>query len=359
MQSSIAKHGRPEGVAGPILVVFVDGVGIAPDRPGNPFVDRPLAGFRRLVGGSLAQGCERVEPARVVAAVDATLGVDGLPQSGTGQTTLFTGVNAARALGRHVPAMPGPRLRAIIEAEGLLAKALAAGSTVALANAFNPAYLAALDSGERRPSVTVHLARSAGVPLRAEAELVRNQAVSWDIERDLYRRAVGDHVPAVAAAAAGRHLAELATSHQLTLYETFLTDLAGHGRVPVPVLEAIDRVDALIDGLLEALPGEVTVVLCSDHGNVEEPEHPRHTRNPVPLVAIGPRAACFAGVRSIDELTPAVLCALGGACGSVETVAARETPEREPSSRERSLQVGGTVAGAVVPVSAARESFGR
>ena len=59
------------------------------------------------------------------------------------------------------------------------------------------------------------------------------------------------------------------------------------------------------------------MVLCSDHGNVEEPEHARHTRNPVPLIALGPRAAAFAGARSIVDLTPAVLRALGIAAASV------------------------------------------
>ncbi len=89
---------------------------------GNPFASRALPALAALAGGPLIAGCARTEPGRIVREVDATLGVDGLPQSGTGQTTLFTGVNAAQALGRHVPAFPGPRLKAIIEAEGLLAK---------------------------------------------------------------------------------------------------------------------------------------------------------------------------------------------------------------------------------------------
>jgi hypothetical protein len=311
MERPTAEHGRPARAARPILLVFVDGVGVGPDRPGNPFAERPLGGLRRLAGGPLVAGCEHVTAGRTVASIDATLGVDGLPQSGTGQTALFTGVNAARALGRHVPAMPGPRLRAIVEAEGLFAKALTGGHSVAFANAFNPAYLEGLATGERRPSVTVHLARSAGVALRSVADLVRGEAVSWDIERDLYRRAVGDFVPAVAAAEAGRQLAKMTPPHDLVLYETFLTDLAGHGRVPVSVLDAIERVDAFVEGVLAALPAQVTMVLCSDHGNVEEPAHTRHTRNPVPLVAVGPLAGFFAGIEAIDQLTPAVLRALG------------------------------------------------
>jgi len=302
---------RLGSAAGGILIVFVDGVGLGPNAPGNPFADRSFDGLRALAGGPLVTGGGRVAPGLVFAEVDATLGVEGLPQSGTGQTTLFTGVNAARAIGRHVPALPGPRLKAIIEAEGLFAKACAAGHRVAFANAFAPGYLQGLSTGERRASVTVHLAQCAGVPLLSEAELLRGEAVTWELERDLYRRVVGEHVPPITAATAGLHLARIAPRYDLTLYETFLTDLAGHGRVPVSVLEAIERVDAFVGGLVRTLPERVTLVLCSDHGNVEEPQHGRHTRNPVPLVARGPLADRFAGLRSIEELTPAVLRALG------------------------------------------------
>jgi hypothetical protein len=311
----------------PLLIVFVDGVGLGPDAPGNPFAERSIEAIAALAGGRLVAGCARTEPGRSVSEVDATLGVEGLPQSGTGQTTLFTGKNAARELGRHVPAFPGPRLKAIIEAEGLLAKVRRAGRSVAFANAFTPSYLrdlaadpaASLDGGagaapvprKRRASVTVHLATCAGVPLRAEAELLRNEAVTWDFERDVYRRTVGEHVPAIEAAEAGGHLAAIAARHELTLYETFLTDLAGHGRIPVTAVEAIERVDRFLGGLLASRDERLTVVWCSDHGNVEEPQHGRHTRNRVPLIALGPLAGTFARLSSIVELTPAVLRALG------------------------------------------------
>ena len=160
---------------------------------------------------------------------------------------------------------------------------------MAFANAFTPAYLRDLAAGTRRASVTVHAATCAGVVLRSEPELLRNDAVTWDFERDFYRRAVGEHVPAIEAAAAGAHLAALAARHDLTLYETFLTDLVGHGRIPMTAGDALERLDRFLGGLLAAREPALTLVLCSDHGNIEEPEHARHTRNPVPLIALGPR----------------------------------------------------------------------
>ena len=317
-----------EDAPGTVLVVFVDGVGLAhggsewgglaANTAGNPFASPSLRALASLAGGPLVAGCSRTDPERVVREVDATLGVEGLPQSGTGQTTLFTGVNAAQALGRHVPAFPGPRLKAIIEAEGLLEKVAVAGRRVAFANAFTPSYLRDLAAGTRRASVTVHASLCAAVTLRTEADLLRDEAVTWDFQRDFYRQAVGEHVPAVAAADAGAHLVALAASHDLTLYETFLTDLAGHGRIPLAASEVAERLDRFFSGILAAIARRIagresalTLVVCSDHGNIEEPEHGRHTRNPVPLIALGPRADSFAAARSILDLSPGVLRALG------------------------------------------------
>lgn len=311
MQGRTTARERPLAPARePLLVLFVDGVGLAPDAESNPFAARPLDALRELAGGALVAGCARTEPGRSVSEVDATLGVPGLPQSATGQTTLFTGVNAARAMARHVPAFPGPRLKAIIAASGVLARVRAAGRSVAFANAFTPAYLADLAAGCRRASVTMHAAHCAGVALRSASELERDQAVTWDFERAFFRRADGGEIDRVPIAAAGAHLAAIAMENELTLYETFLTDLAGHQRIAIRPAEAIDRLDAFVRGLLAAGGASLTIVLCSDHGNVEEPDHNRHTRNPVPVIAAGPLAEPFARMRSIEELTPAILRAL-------------------------------------------------
>src|SRR5512145_901748 len=94
-----------------IVLFFIDGLGWGPaDDVANPtqtyggdlfrLPDPPADGQpRRLASGAWARP------------IDACLGVDGLPQSATGQTTMLTGVNAAAALGRHKEGFPGPRLR--------------------------------------------------------------------------------------------------------------------------------------------------------------------------------------------------------------------------------------------------------
>ena len=134
----------------PTLLVFVDGVGLAPAGPDNPLATAATPTLEAWLGGPLvAESVGRARPA-VLGALDATLGVDGLPQSATGQTALFTGVNAAGEIGRHVSAFPGTRLRRLIRRHGLLGRLRAAGHEVAFANAYSKSYLERFESGAAR-----------------------------------------------------------------------------------------------------------------------------------------------------------------------------------------------------------------
>jgi hypothetical protein len=97
-----------------ILFVFLDGVGLGPaDEEINPLVAAELPAFRRLAGGHpwSAATPTLVRDRHVFRPIDATLGMPGLPQSGTGQASLFTGVNGARLAGRHYGPYPHSRTR--------------------------------------------------------------------------------------------------------------------------------------------------------------------------------------------------------------------------------------------------------
>jgi phosphopentomutase len=98
------------------------------------------------------------------------------------------------------------------------------------------------------------------------------------------------------------------------LYETFITDLAGHRRLPLPVDWTLSRVDGLLAGLIEARPPGATVVVCSDHGNLEDSQFKGHTTNPVPLLVVGPAAedAVWDAVEDITDVPQAILAWLDG-----------------------------------------------
>jgi bisphosphoglycerate-independent phosphoglycerate mutase (AlkP superfamily) len=54
-----------------------------------------------------------------------------------------------------------------------------------------------------------------------------------------------------------------------------------------------------------------TLVVTSDHGNIEDLSTRSHTQNPVPLMARGWAANAFAGASSLTDVTPAIVASLG------------------------------------------------
>jgi len=286
-----------------ILLLFFDGIGIGRDDPDeNPFA---AVGARRLapVAGRPADGAAW-KP------LDATLGVPGLPQSATGQTTLLTGVNASRHLGRHQFGLPGPSLWPLLERESLFLKLIRAGARPTFANAYTRQHLEA-----RRPrwSASTRAVMAAGIPFRMLDDEGRNGAAlfhdftgEWLARRGL---AVRRRTPAEAAAV----LRDLVTEHDLVLYEYFLTDLVAHRGDWAQKLEQARRAEALVDALVATLDLQRhQLIVISDHGNLEEGSHSRHTLNPVPFLTWGPcRERLLSEVDALTDVTPAIVRLLG------------------------------------------------
>lgn len=299
------------------ILVFLDGVGIGPaDRAVNPFAAATLPNIRGILGGRLpvtedldARG-RIVSDGAVLAAADATLGMEGVPQSGTGQTTLLTGRNAARVYGRHFGPWVPTALREMLAAENLLRRARDAGRLVAFANAYPIALIDADPRIFRRPAAPPLAAISAGALTRDVPQLVAGEAVASSITNDRWRQRTTE-VPPVTAEQAGRNLAAIAAGADLTLYAHYDTDHEGHRGGMEGSVAALEGVDAFLGGLVAALAPGTLLVISSDHGNVEDVRE-GHTLNPVPVLAIGPgREVLARGIRTIADVAPAILGLLG------------------------------------------------
>ena len=290
-----------------LLLLFVDGVGLAPAGPDNPFATESAPEIEALLGGALTSESVGCGGGCFLGALDACLGIPGLPQSATGQATLFSGVNAAARMGRHVSGFPGPKVREIVESGGLLVRVAEAGLRATFANAYSRDYLDRLDAESARPSVTTCMTRAAGLRLRTLDDLAAGEAVTWDIVGDLFGGLPGQDVSEADPFVAGRRLAALAASHDLTVYETFLPDLAGHGRATVTASAVIGRLDGLLGGIRSAGVDGLTVVLTSDHGNFEDRSSRGHTRSPVPLLAFGSKVNRLHDLRSLTDVAPRIL----------------------------------------------------
>ena len=265
-----------------VLFVFLDGVGIGPDDPErNPFA-RPDAAPRlreRLGGRHPTLEAPSVRAGHAAAfALDATLDTDGTPQSGTGHTALFTGADAAREYGRHFGPWVPVRLRPTVEEDSVLRRAQRAGKRVAFANAYPRGWPGARRA--RRVAGPPLAAQAAGLLTRHEEALGRAEAVSSEIVNDGWRTHLGHRwLPRPSPEQAGVNLARIASGFDLTLYAHYTTDTAGHRRSMDEALGALERVDRFLAGVLDGLDEDVTLLVASDHGNLEDVTS-GHTRNP-------------------------------------------------------------------------------
>lgn len=246
----------------------------------NPFFAAQLPRFRALLGGevpSLDAPVLRGDHAFSFA-IDATLGVEGLPQSGTGQISILTGTNAAAELGRHFGPWPPVRLRPLLEAENLFRRAGAMGRTVAFANAYPKGWPGPLPW--RRRAAPPLAALSAGILTRDEEALVQGDAVSSEIVNDGWRRYLNrPDLPAPTPYEAGQTLARIASTADLTFFAHWSTDTAGHRGGMTGGIQALERVDAFLGGVMDSAPTGLELLVVSDHGNLEDVRG-GHTRNP-------------------------------------------------------------------------------
>jgi hypothetical protein len=283
-----------------VLLLFVDGVGLGePDPEKNPLLSARLTRLR------LAQGLPAPDPAAILVPTDACLGVPGLPQSATGQTAILAGVNAPSLVGQHVSGYCTASLAALLDGRSVFSRVTARGGTATFANAYTPRYL---ENPPRFLSVTTVATAKAGLRFRTLDDLARGDAVFHDFTNRLLP-ARGYHLPTITPAEAGARLAVIAGSHTFTMYEHFLTDLAGHAQDMANAAEVLQNLEGLLESVLAHLDlSRHLVILTSDHGNLEDLAVKTHTRNPVPTLLWGSGAADIAaGIRDLTDIAPAIL----------------------------------------------------
>lgn len=305
-----------------VLFLFLDGVGIGVKDPRvNPLFAARLPALRSLAGGDLPSlGRRRLQTARSrLLPLDATLGVPGLPQSGTGQTSLFTGVNGAALAGKHFGPHPYSTLKPVIAGQSIFRRLLDAGKTPLFANAFPPRFFEYVETHRNRMSVTTLSCVSSGVPLLRAEDLARGAAVSADITNAGWRDLGHPEIPVIHPREAGARLAGFAGKYDFVLFEYWKTDKAGHAMDFPGAVEVLETFDAMLGGILEELdPAGTLLLLTSDHGNIEQMTTKTHTRHPVPLIVYGADAPAFAArIRRDADLTAVAPLVLEYIAGTV------------------------------------------
>ncbi len=275
-------------------MLFVDGLGLgARDPSRNPLCRGGCPAIERMLAASVP--------------LDARMGVEGLPQSATGQTALLTGVNAAVLAGRHVEGLPPPRLRERIRERTLFSELVSRGYRATFANAY---YVDDVETvrAHRRQSVTTVAALAAFDAVRDASMMRRGQAVYQDLTRRVLT-ARGYDGPFIRPGEAAEHLMGIVREHDFTLFEYFQTDRVGHKGGERDIARVLGELDEFLSAL-GGFPKEECglLLLTSDHGNIEDLSVRTHTLNPVPLFAEGCGAEVLRQeVRRIEDFAGALL----------------------------------------------------
>ena len=295
-----------------VIFLFIDGVGLGEEAKTNPFVQSDFRGFPAMAGEQpfTRQAQEIGDSEHQFRQVDATLGVEGLPQSGTGQTTLFSGENAPKEIGRHFGPFAHSAIKHLLKEESLFIKAKQRGKSCQFVNAYPDIFF---EKAEKRGrwSCTTLMTKSAGIALNTVQDVREGRALTAEITQQAWRERLDIEVPGITPEEGADRLLDQASEYDLLLHEYYLTDKAGHSQQEREAAHYLNTYDRFLWHLIRNTDRNTTLVLSSDHGNVEDLSIRTHTRNKVPLFAYGKGAPHFSEVDSIAGITPAILNCLG------------------------------------------------
>jgi 2,3-bisphosphoglycerate-independent phosphoglycerate mutase len=292
------------------ILIFLDGIGIGKaDADINPFFKNEFKTFNKIFGETPHLGKQKLDSGNIhLFPTDACMGVEGLPQSGTGQTSIFCGVNAQKLIGRHFGPFPHSELIPVIKRKNIFVEMKELNRKVTFVNAYPKIFFDYIDSGKKRLSVTSLSCLLSGVRLNKAAELRAGTALSAEIDNHRWVNKLNYKLPVIKPSLAAKRLIKIASKHHFTLFEFFLSDHLGHGRINESFMHIYNTLDEFLFTILSTLPANYTLIICSDHGNFEDISTKMHTLNPALTIAAGKNSEYFADkIKNISQIKKAIL----------------------------------------------------
>ncbi len=231
--------------------------------------------------------------------LDASLGVKGLPQSATGQTTIYTGKNAARMIGKHFFGFPNKQLKDIIAQNSIFYELKLSGYSCKFVNAFRPVFFTTPEIFNNiNLSTTSEMSRAAELSFSCLKDIRKKKALYHDYTNsELIGK--GFDVPQFDAEMAANILLNLSDRFDFILYEYFLTDFAGHSKNMELSKVRLAQIETLIyEVIIKSKKLNKAVIVCSDHGNIEDLRTKSHTNNPAFCAVWADRS-----IKKINSLT--------------------------------------------------------
>ena len=242
----------------------------------------------------------------VLVTTDPRLGIEGRPQSASGQTTILTGVNAPALLGYHKQGFPNAAMREIIAEHSIFLQLKQAGiGPVTFANAYTARFF---NERPRWVSATTAAVEAADLKFRDVDDLKNDRAVYQDFTNQFIIER-GEQIEPRTPGRAAEVLARIVAESRFTLYEYFITDKIGHKQDLEAARTVLQSLAAFIRALLNCIDlANTSVILTSDHGNIEDLSSRNHTLNDVPTIVWGANRERIASrIRNLADITPAIV----------------------------------------------------
>lgn len=293
-----------------ILLIFLDGIGLGQDDPTtNPFAAANTPHLTALTNGHkwLNNTGKQVSERAIFIPTDPRVGVEGRPQSASGQAMILTGLNIPQLIGEHYGPRPNPPIREILAHDNFFKQIVVHGMTAAMLEAYPPQFHAVINSGKRLRSSYQQALFEAGLPLFEEKQLYSGDAMSGDWTGEGWRSELGyKDTPVYGRREAGAKMVELSRRYHFSFFSHWATDVIGHRGTLQDGINALELFDEVMAGALEAWnDDEGLIIITSDHGNLEDLSHKKHTENDVPTLVIGKGKEAFVeGLHTLADIVP-------------------------------------------------------
>jgi len=271
------------------LLIFLDGVGIGENNSTtNPFINKRFKFMEDVFGRTPNLSSQQFSNGdKYLFPIDANMGVEGLPQSGTGQTSIFCGVNASQLIGKHFGPFPFSTLKPIIEEENIFKSFLEKGMNVCFANGFPQIFFDYINSGRKRLNVTTLMALDSKVKMFDVDDMLSGKGISSDLTNRRWNSKLKYNIPTITPEEAATRLLNITEQNNFTLFEYFFTDHLGHGRNKEEFDILLNDLDRFLFKIISEIPKGTTLLICSDHGNLEDISVKGHTNNPTLAISSG------------------------------------------------------------------------
>ncbi len=292
-------------------MIFIDGVGIGKkDYENNPFFKYGFRTFEELFGKiPHLDGNKYLESDNAfLFPVDACMGVPDIPLSGTGQTSIFCGVNAPMLIGKHFGPYPFSTLLPLIKEKNILHEFKKRKKKVSFVNAYPKVFFEYVNSGRRRLSVTTLSCVLSGIRLNKISDLRNGRAISAEIDNSRLIARFNYKLPVIKPETAAKRLLRLGSQNHFTLFEIFHTDHLGHGRNIEQLEKTTKTLDRFLFHVISNLSRNISLIVCSDHGNFEDLSSKMHTLNPALGITAGKNAEQLSKrIKNLSDIKHAIM----------------------------------------------------